>query len=94
MITSKLKNFILFLFISLIIIYFDIWSKHYFQNLLEFQSIVIWKDIKLILQTNFGIAFSIPIKGVLQILLSITLLIGMIVYAHIYYKWKLKKTTV
>jgi signal peptidase II len=83
-----------FFTISILVIILDLWSKHYFSQILSNGDIALWRDVILTLQYNFGVAFSLPIKGYLQITLSGGLLTGLLIYAHRHWRWQNWLTTV
>ncbi len=84
----RIMQFVFFLLISSALAFIDLYSKTFFQILLREENIVIWKDFLLTLKYNDGIAFSLPVKGYIQIALSFGLLAGLIIYAHRHWKWK------
>lgn len=79
---------VFFLLSSLIVMYLDLYSKQFFSHLLQEKNITIFKDFMLKLQYNEGIAFSIPLKGILQIIISVIVLIILITYNQKEYKFK------
>ena len=72
--------YFLFLCLTILIIILDLGSKTIFQNILQLQDIIIWKSFIFTLQFNQGIAFSLPLTGFLQIMISITVLVAFFFY--------------
>ncbi|MBT4936560.1 signal peptidase II [Candidatus Peregrinibacteria bacterium] len=87
-------QFIFFLAISFFIIGLDLFTKALMTNMLQNGDIILWKSIIFTLEYNKGIAFSIPLKGTIQIALSLGLLTGLIIYAHKHWHWKNWITTI
>lgn len=87
-------QFVFFLAISIFIIGLDLFTKALMENMLQNGDIFLWKSLKFTLEYNYGIAFSIPLKGPIQIALSLGLLTGLIIYAHKHWHWKNWLTTI
>ncbi len=79
---------IFFLLSSLIIMYLDLYSKQFFSLLLKEKSITIFWEFMLKLQYNEGVAFSIPLKWIFQIIISFIVLIILITYNYKEYQFK------
>jgi len=67
----------------------DISSKIWAQNFLQNNDVLFYNFFGFTLRYNPGIAFSIPVTGVFQIVLSLALLGVLLHYAHTYWKWKI-----
>ena len=80
---------LLFFFFSImVIIMIDIASKLFMSELLEEKTIsVLGEYIKLTLFYNSGVAFSLPIQGIILQVLTILIIVS-ILYYYFRYEWK------
>jgi signal peptidase II len=88
------KNLILFFSCTVLSLFLDLSSKFYAKALLEESNIVIFRDFLFTLKFNKGIAFSLPLTGNLQIIITILFLAIFLVFAHKEWQWQNKQTTI
>jgi signal peptidase II len=68
-----------------VFILIDVLSKAFFQIALKTHAMTVWKIIQFKLVFNTGVAFSIPLHGLLQIIITILLLIFVSIYFFRHY---------
>ena len=84
-----MQRILLFIAISLVLIALDLYSKSFFLEYFSSNSeLYIMPLLTFTLAFNKGIAFSLPLTGLLQIIVSFAVLIGFITYIHVHWRWK------
>lgn len=84
-----IKNIFFFIFLVFVFAVLDLESKHYFAERLASQSFD-FGLFKLVLAYNTGIAFSLPLTGILQHVSSFAVLLGFLYYIHVHWNWQPK----
>ncbi|PCI25765.1 signal peptidase II [Candidatus Peregrinibacteria bacterium] len=82
------------LFTALFVSIIDITSKNWAQHTLENNDILLFGSAQFTLKYNHGIAFSLPLTGTLQIIVTLFFLCYFLYWIHTQFQWKYALTSI